>query len=90
MGYLGASVSSFDAFDDEALYGWPDGDWSSVLPRMPELCDMVRFSTKEMHEEARDELAEAGDWMDRLTKGAVFQVYLVDGEALRMVLVKVL
>ncbi|KAL2284114.1 hypothetical protein FJTKL_09105 [Diaporthe vaccinii] len=78
------------AFIDKALYACPDGDWSRVLLRMPELCDEMRFSSEEMHEEAEEELAEADDEMDRLTKRAVFRVYLVDGEALGMGLVKVL
>ncbi|KAI7773857.1 hypothetical protein LA080_009708 [Diaporthe eres] len=84
------SSSRGGAFIDKALYACPDGDWSRVLLRMPELCDEMRFSSEEMHEEAEEELAEADDEMDRLTKRAVFRVYLVDGEALGMGLVKVL
>lgn len=78
------------AFDDAALYMCRDGDWPRVLLRMPELCDVARFSSQEMHEEAEEELADAEDEMDRLTKRAVFRAYLVDGEALRKGLVKVL
>jgi hypothetical protein len=81
--------------DDVKLYGCYDGgDWSRVLVRIPELCDVIRYPSEEVYEEMQSELEELFEEgcteMEKLDMTVVTRVYLVDAEALEEELVKVL
>ncbi|KFH45110.1 hypothetical protein ACRE_040910 [Hapsidospora chrysogenum ATCC 11550] len=92
-------IVEYGVLDDVEVYGhFEDGDWSRVLVRIPQLCDVVRANSDVLHEEMEREMErmmeeivkeECGE-MEKLDVTVVDNVYLVDAEALQEELVKVL
>jgi hypothetical protein len=77
------------ALNDVDLYGF-DKDWSLVLLRIPELCDVVRFGSEDMYEEREHEIDEAEDVKEKLAMTVVTRLYLIDRDALEEGLVTIL
>lgn len=82
--------------DDAALYDCGD-DWSRVMLRLPELCDVVRLHDWQADEQARVEidadedepLGDADDEMYRIALKVVTRLYVMDRKALEKGLVKI-
>ena len=84
---VGEDAGISDYLDDEALYNF-GSDWSKILFRLPELCDTQQLLEEESLVYLPEEI-EGGE-EERASVAVVTRLFLVDEEALRERLLKVL
>lgn len=81
-------VDAQGVLDDANLYDFGP-DWSRILVRIPELCDVLRGSVEDDYVRCIRQEGEAEDEMDLIDIRAVTRLYIADDQALREGRVKI-
>ena len=84
---VGDDAGISDYLDDEALYKF-ESDWSKILFRLPELCDTQQLLEEESSVYLPEEIEDEEE--DRANGAVVTRLFLIDEEALRERILKVL
>ena len=84
---VGEDAGISDYLDDEALYNF-ESEWGKILFRLPELCDTQQLLEKESLVYFPEEIE--GEEEDRANVAVVTRLFLLDEEALRERVLKVL